>query len=78
MGEPISAARLVEKLTSSCEPISAMFENNKNVSYQLGADHGRMAQFGKLEIIDAYEEKYLLTYAVQGGKLERLMRISSC
>ena len=39
-------------------------EKNASLSFQVGADQGIRAKFGAMEIIDTYDEKYLVGYPV--------------
>ena len=43
---------------------SIILENNREVHFNLGADHGSTTRFGVLEIVDTYKEKYLLAYCL--------------
>ena len=63
----MTAQQLLDILKESGEPFSARFYGDQRVRYQLGAASGSIAKFGEFEIIDSYEEKYLLTYTVSGG-----------
>ena len=45
-----------------------ILENDKMVHFNSGADHGSSKRFGVLEILDTYEEKYLLAYSMTSGE----------
>lgn len=43
-------------------------EQNKKMFFQVGSDAGNNARFGVMEIIDTYEEKYLLGHPLCNSK----------
>jgi len=64
----MNAAQLMEMIKEKGNPIQVIFENNMAVTYLNGAERGNVVKFGKIEIVDTYEEKYLLAYAIIDGK----------
>ena len=44
-----------------------MLEDDARVPFQVGVDQASSAQFGVMEIVEKYSEKYLLTHALVNG-----------
>jgi len=51
---------LGEVIENGCCGQQILFERNQSVTFLLGADSRSTTQFGLIEVIDSYDEKYLL------------------
>ena len=47
--------------------LKMMFENDEKVSFSFGPDEGAEINFGKMKIIDVYDERYLVGHSVCEG-----------
>lgn len=60
----MSLELLLEETKRNPAPHLIMFENNTEVSFNINGQKNRSATFGVLEIVDAYNQKYLCGYSI--------------
>lgn len=66
----VTPANLLDNLRENKpRKVRFMFEKDRVVSYQIGADVGNATKFGVLTLEESYEEKYLLGLGMHGGKM---------
>jgi len=63
----VTAEQLLDILKDTGETFKARFVGDQRVRYLVGAASESVAKFGEFEIIDSYEEKFVLTYTLSGG-----------
>ena len=70
---------MTEMAKESLEGQRIRFENDREVPFNLGPDHGSTTRFGVLEVVDTYDEKYLLAHSLMcnesDGRLVQLLII---
>ena len=47
--------------------VSMTFVNDEKVSFTFGPDDGAEINFGKMKVVDVYEERYLVAHSVFDG-----------
>ena len=62
MSDVVRALRIHENGT-----LQMMFENDEKVSFSFGPDEGAEINFGKMKVIDVYDERYLVGHSVCEG-----------
>ena len=55
---------LAEIAKEKVEGQRIILENNGKVRFNVGADRTSATRFGVLEVVDTYDEKYLLAYSL--------------
>ena len=57
--------------------LKMMFENDEKVSFSFGPDEADEINFGKMKVIDVYDERYLVGHSVWHGEF-LLMTVCCC
>ena len=47
--------------------VSMMFVNDEKLSFTFGPDDGAEINFGKMKVVDVYEERYLVAHSLFDG-----------